>query len=147
MLSTCTSKDFANEDQAEENFDFIQEELVKKFFPYAICTKVQPGIIFRWLSRICYSGPVWDFTIGTDLWIQWQEKLKKLKASSKLRECLDVCDAISPFAGQSKIYTGLGYKVKRDTYKLVFSLNAEATTWNKGIGSDWTVALNVEGNF
>ncbi len=145
--AVCDALDFESTEQAEANFRFIQDELVEKFFPYALCARIQPGPSVRWLNRVCYSGEFWEFNIGTDFWIQGREKIKSIRANQKLVDCLDVCNAIKPFTGQSKIYLGLGMKRIREDHTILFSINAEGTWWSEAIGSDYTATLLLEANF
>ncbi len=67
--------------------------------------------------------------------------------SQKPIDGLDICCAHKPFAYQIKYFGGLGAKMVREDITWLFSINAEGTSWNKGIGKDWTVSLNIEANF
>ncbi len=148
--SDFTSRDFDSDDEQiqKDNLIFLQKEIVDKFYPYAIKTKVQPGVIFHWFSRFCFTGEVWDISLGSDFWLQQGESLKNLQCVDKaLLERLDICNAIKPMAYQFKTVGSLSWKVLRPDYAFFFSLNAEGTSWNKGIGDDWTVSLNIEANF
>ncbi len=148
--SDFTSRNFDSDDEQiqKDNLIFLQNEIVDKFYPYAIKTKVQPGVIFRWFSRFCFTGDVWDISFGSDFWLQQEESLRELQCVDPiLFERLDICNAKKPMAYQFKTVGSLGWKVLRPDYAFFFSLNAEGTSWNKGIGDDWTVSLNIEANF
>ncbi len=148
--SDFTDRDFnsKNELVQKDNLIFLQNEIVDKFYPYAIRTTVQPGPIFHWLSRWCINGDVWDINIGSDFWLQGGESFNKLHCVDKsLLRRLDICNAKNSFAYQFKTMGSLGWKFLRPTYALFFSLNAEGTSWNKTIGDDWAVSLNIEANF
>jgi len=148
QLSDFTSRDFSSNDSdvQEANLKFIESELVNKFYPFAIRTKVQPGIIFRWVSRYCWCGDVWDITVGSDFWLQTQEKFNDLCTSQNLAR-LDIQNGKKPFAYQGKLFASFALKWARPTHTWHVGLNAEGTTWNEGIGEDWTVSLNIEANF
>lgn len=144
------SRDFSstNDEIAATNLTFIEQELINKFYPIALQTRVQPGLIFHVTNRWCFSAEVWDFNIGSDIWIQTQEKFDYIKTPSRtIADAIDVENARAPFAYQFKYYGSLGFKVKREDHMWLFGLNAEGTTWNKGIGDDYTVSLNIEANF
>lgn len=147
-LSDFTSRDFSSSDPdvQEANLKFIETEMVNKFYPFAVRTKVQPGIIFRWVSRYCWCGDVWDITVGSDFWLQTKEKFNDFRTSQNL-ERLDIQNGKKPFAYQGKIFASFALKWARPTHAWHVGINAEGTTWNEGIGEDWTVSLNIEANF
>ena len=146
--SDFSSRDFDSDDPAVQaaNLEFLQEELVNKFYPFAVKTKVQPGVVFRWLSRYCFCGEVWDLTIGSDFWLQADETFESFCTSQPL-DRLDIEHGKIPFAYQSKIFGSFALKWERPTHAWLFGVNAEGTIWHKGIGKDWTVSLNIEANF
>ena len=76
LASDFSSRDFSSDNEMvqDDNLQFIQEELVNKFYPFAVNTRVNPGAILRWTSRWCFCGDVWDITIGSDFWLQTREK-------------------------------------------------------------------------
>lgn len=147
-LSDFTSRDFSSNDPdiQDANLKFIESELVNKFYPFFVRTKVQPGIIFRWVSRYCWCGDVWDITLGSDFWLQTKEKFNEFCTSQNLAR-LDIQHGKKPFAYQGKLFASFALKWARPTHTWHVGLNAEWTTWNKGIGDDWTVSLNIEANF
>lgn len=150
-----TSADFAgrnfnsdNPQEQEDNLHFIERELVDKFYPYAIKTQVRPGIILRWTSRWCFSGEVWDLSIGSDVWMQTAEKFKDFKCVDReLLSRLDIANGRNSFAYQFKSMASFGLKIERPTYSMLVSVNAEGTSWAKNIGKDITASINVEANF
>ena len=149
-LSEIEARDYESTDETEqdENLEFISQTLVNKFYPFAVETNVRPNFIFRFSNRWCYSGEVWDLNFGSDIWVQPEEHIGTMKCiSEKTLECLDIENGHAPSAYQFKYYGGLGAKVIRPDTTWLFSINAEGTTWSRGIGKDWTVSLNVEANF
>ena len=147
-LSDFSSRDFSSSDPdvQEANLKFIETEMVNKFYPFAVRTKVQPGVIFRWVSRYCWCGDVWDITVGSDFWLQTKEKFNDFRTSQNL-ERLDIQNGKKPFAYQGKLFASFALKWARPTHTWHVGINAEGTTWNEGIGEDWTVSLNIEANF
>ncbi len=137
-----------NPQEQEDNLKFIEKELVDKFYPYAVKTVVRPGVIFRWTSRWCFSGEVWDLSIGSDVWIQTGEKFKSFKCVDRdLLSRLDIAHGRNSLAYQFKSMASFGLKIERPTFTILVSVNAEGTSWAKNIGKDTTVSLNVEANF
>lgn len=154
FIKRITAEDFANIDFSssdpiiqQSNLEFLEQEIVDKFYPYSITTNVQPGIIFHMTNRWCFCGDVWDINIGSDFWLQTQEKFKKVCASSSLLSHLDIPNGKAPFAYQQKIYGGIGFKIVKKKYTLFFGINGEDTIWHQGIGKDWTASFNIEANF
>lgn len=148
-IEDFTSRDFNSDDEAvqDANLAFIEQEIVDKFYPYAIKTRVKPGPILRWFSRWCVNGDVWDFTIGSDIWIQPGESITLKCVDSTLYQKLDICNAKNGLAYQFKSVASLGFKILRPTYAFFFNINSEGTSWNKNIGDDWAVSINLEANF
>lgn len=149
-LSDFTVRDFNSEDPEvqEDNLQFIQRELVDKFYPYAVKTTVRPGVILRWTSRWCFSGEVWDLAIGSDVWIQTPEKFKSFSCvEPAVLARLDIANGRNSLAYQFKSMASFGLKIERPTYSMFVSVNAEGTSWAKNIGKDITASINVEANF
>ncbi len=146
--SDFSSRDFDSEDTEEQaaNLAFIETELVNKFYPFAVCTKVQPGVTLRWLSKCSYCGDVWDITGGVDLWGQTEETFNAFCTSQDL-DRLDIKNGKKPSAYQIKLFGSFALKWDRDSHAWWFGVSAEGTPWAKGIGKDWTVSLNIEVNF
>lgn len=144
-----SSRDFNSDDEQvqDDNLAFLEKEIVDKFYPYAIKTRVKPGPILRWFSRWCVNGDVWDFTIGSDIWIQPGESLTLKCVDPDLYKRLDICNAKNSLAYQFKSVASLGFKILRPNYAFFFNVNAEGTSWNKNIGDDWAVSINMEANF
>jgi hypothetical protein len=145
-----SARNFNTNDPQEQldNLTFIETELVDKFYPFAITTTVQPGVIIHWMSRWCFSGEIWDISIGSDVWVQTHEKLKSLHcADATLRAKLDLDHAANGLVYQVKSFAGFGIKINRPTYDALIGINAEGTSWAKGIGKDITAAINIEFNF
>lgn len=148
QLSDFTSRDFSSADPAvqEANLLFIETELINKFYPFAVRTKVQPGLIFRWVSRYCWCGDVWDITFGSDFWLQTAEKFNSFCTSQSLQR-LDIKHGKNDLAYQGKLFASFALKWARPTHTWHVGVNAEGTSWNKNISKDWTVSLNIEANF
>ncbi len=148
--SDFSSRDFDSTDPIiqKANLAFLEMELVDKFYPYAIKTRIQPGVIFHWMSRWCFSGEVWDLSIGSDFWLQHAESFESFNCiDPDIFTKLDLCNAQKEMAYQFKTFGSLAVKILRADYTVYISLNGEGTNWNKGIGDDWTASLNIEANF
>ncbi len=126
------------------NFDFIVAQLTDRLFPIALQTRVNPGVIFRWTSHMCYEGDTCGFTLGTDTYVRNKEKFSSIDTNPAVKRIIDEANARSPFAYQAKMVGSVFFKVEKPDKLFTISLIGDYTYMNKGIGSDFTLALNVD---
>jgi hypothetical protein len=130
---------------AQEVLDFLQAKFVETFYPFVAKTRVRPGLILRWGSKVFYVQEHWGVTLGSDLWIQTPEKFVQVNTSC-IPTKLNIRKGFKPFGYQSKVlgcvfYTWTGVR------DLTLALNGDYTYSSSGIGQDFTVSLNLETNF
>ncbi|TET05769.1 hypothetical protein E3J79_04500 [Candidatus Dependentiae bacterium] len=158
LIKTCPEeldKDLYNSDQAEIDPEYalqwltlIEETFTNKFYPAALDTRVQPGIIFQWTSNFFYETGPWRFLLGTDWWIQGPTSLESLEVPSDIGALrIDLKKAEPCYAFQSKICGGIFYTFKQLRRNWNLSLYGDYTYWSSGIGNDFTVAFNFEVDF
>lgn len=137
--------DTSIEDQNLVNtmYSFVQHQLTDRLFPIALRTKVNPGVIFRWSSQLCYEGECNGFTIGTDTYVRNKEKFSNIEASYVTKRMIDILNARSPLAYQSKVVGSVFFKIEKPETSWVISIIGDYTFMNKGIGADFTLALNT----
>ena len=140
-------RDFSNPNDAQENLTFLEEKFIERIYLRAFDTKIQPGIIFRWTSKLCHQGKRWGFNIGTDFWIQDKEKFRSINAPKKILAQLDIAKAIPPIAYQGKVFGSIAYKIERPQRIWFITLNADGTMSNQGLGEDYGASLNIETTF
>lgn len=141
-------RDFHNPNDAQANLDFLEEKFIERIYLRAFETGIQPGIIFRWTSKLCQQGKRWGFNIGTDFWMQDKEKFRTIfNIPRTVIAQLDITKAIPPVAYQGKIFGSIVYKAVRPKRTWFISLNADYTISNKGLGDDYGVSLNIETMF
>lgn len=148
------SQEIINQAQADPVYAatvlaFLETKIVDQLIPFAFCTRVSPGFIFRSTSRICYDALRWAFYLGTDTWIQTQEKLSNIKVVQVNGDPsnINVRKATAPSAYQSKFIGSVEYKVLRPTKEWTVGLNGDLTVLSSGIGQDFTISLNFDVNF
>ena len=139
--------DNITEEKAKSDLEFLEKHFVDKLFPYVFETKVRPGIVFMWASRLSYEARRIGFHLGWDTWVQTGERLSDIFVTNELASKLDIGRAKRCFAYQWSLYGSLFFKVKRYNKELIISLNAEGVASNRGIGSDFILSLNIESNF
>jgi len=137
------------EKEAEEALAFLTQKITDRLFPFNLCTRVQPGFIFHYNSKFVYECPRVGFYVGSDYWLQTQEKLSNIRRPRRLRgKTLDIEAARLPLAFQGKVSGGVFGKHVGDRNRIwTFGLNVEFPTWNSGIGDDITITFNVDVNF
>lgn len=139
-LSATSSED---QNLINNTYEFVQRQLTDRLIPVALQAKVNPGVIFRWSSQLCYEGECNGFTIGTDTYVRNKEKFSSIDATSESKRMLDILNARSPLAYQSKAVASVFFKVEKPETSWVISIIGDYTFMNKGIGADFTLALNT----
>ncbi len=139
--------DFDDPDQADENLLFLEEEFIKKLYLVGFDTKIQPGLIFHWLSRFAYEGTKWGFYAGTDSWIQGRDKFGAVQVRGRLAQRIDRCKARGFLSYLGTIFGGITRKVNRPDRSWLISLNGNGAFSSVGIGGRVGLSLNVEAQF
>ena len=140
-------RNFFDTSKAQENLTFLEEKFIERIYLRAFDTKIQPGIILRWTSKLCHQGKRWGFNVGTDFWIQDKEKFRSINAPQKTVAQIDIAKAIPPVAYQGKVFGSIVLKIERPQRIWFITLNADGTTSNQGLGEDYGVSLNLETTF
>lgn len=138
---------FQDSDMAAENVQFLKEQAIARLFLRAFDTRIVPGVIFRWNGGMYYKGDIFGFNLGLDYWLQNKARLSSISVSEKTLQELDIPKAKQPVAQQSKIFGAFLFKIKSDRCTYFFSINADASLNTKGLGQDYSLALNFESSF
>lgn len=138
---------FQDSNMAAENVQFLKEQAISRLFLRAFETKIVPGVIFRWTSGLYYKGDIFGFNLGTDYWLQNKARISSISTSQKTLQEIDVLKAKQPVAQQSKLFGAFLFKIKSDRCTYFFSINADASLNTKGLGQDYSIALNFESSF
>jgi len=141
------NRDFSNPNDAQENLTFLEEKFIERIYLRAFDTKIQPGVILRWSSKLCHQGKRLGFNVGTDFWLQDKEKIRTIDVPKSVRKQLDIAKAIPSVAYQGKIFGSVVVKANQSQRTWFISLNADGTISNKGLGEDYGVSLNIETTF
>lgn len=132
---------------AAENVQFLKEQAISRLFLRAFDTFVIPGVIFRWSGGAYYKGEKWGYNLGLDFWLQNKPHFSSINVPAKTLQMIDIPKAKPPVAQQAKIFGGIILKHKSDRSTWFFSINADASLVEKGLGQDYTLALNFESSF
>jgi hypothetical protein len=141
------SHNFQDLDAAAQNVQFLKEQAISRLFLRAFDTRIVPGVIFRWNSGLYYKGDIFGFNLGLDYWLQNKARISSISVLTKTLQELDIPKAKQPVAQQSKIFGAFLFKIKADRCTYFFSINADASLNTKGLGQDYSVALNFESSF
>ncbi|HLJ31951.1 MAG TPA: hypothetical protein VKU36_05930 [Candidatus Babeliales bacterium] len=138
---------FQDLSMAAENVQFLKEQAISRLFLRAFNTRIIPGVIFRWSGGAYYKGDKWGYNLGLDYWLQNKPHFSAIHAPCKALHMIDVPKAKPPVAQQSKIFGGIVLKHRTNKSTWFFSLNADASLSTKGLGQDYSLALNFESSF
>ena len=143
------ARDFESRDPvvAADNLQFLKEQAVSRLFLRSFSTHIVPGVIFRWSSQAQYKGEKFGFNLGTDFWLQNKPHFSSINVPSKILHEIDITKAKPPVARQSKVFGGIILKHEAERSFWFFSLNADATLNNKGLGQDYALSVNFEASF
>ncbi len=139
--------DTENAQVAADNLQFLKEQVVSRLFLRAFDTRIIPGVIFRWSSGIYYKGQQWGFNLGPDFWLQSKPHISKIYAPRSTLQVIDIPKVKQPIAYQGKIFGGIVLKHKSHRSTWFFSLNADASLFERGLNQDYTLSLNFEASF
>jgi hypothetical protein len=153
-IDALDSRDY-NDESEQGSFDnmvFLEEQIIDKLFPFVYNATVHPGIIFRWTGTLSLESYHWLFNLGTDTWIRTQEVLTNIRPPFEGQENpiapnLKTEQARRLLGYQWKGLASLGYKVQRKKHTWILSLDGDYTFSQSGIGSDYTISLNLELDF
>ncbi len=134
-------------DVAAANLQFLKEQAISRLFLRAFDTRIIPGVIFRASGGLYYKGQAWGFNLGPDFWLQNKAHFSTIYAPAKTVHMLDIPKAKQSIAYQAKIYGGIVFKHKTERSTWIFSLNADASLFERGLGQDYTLSFNFESSF
>ncbi len=141
---------FNDPNQATENLAFIEQEFANRVYMIALNTRVQPGIIFHWVSKLCHQGPRWGWALGGDFWLQSADRLGKISPPDNPEikiSRFDISKATPYTAYRSRFFIGGSYRINRPNKTWLISLNLDNSYANVGIGEDYTLFLKIEHQF
>ncbi len=139
--------DVDTDQEAQVLVDFLQEQVLARIFLRAFEVRVQPGIIFRWLGKLCYESRYWDFFLGSDVWLQAPESLGVVHALPIIRDQLSREKVRSFLMYQSKLFAGFERRFKNPTYAWYINGGVDGTISNYGIGADFSIMLSIRFQF
>lgn len=132
---------------AAENVQFLKDQAISRLFLRSFSTRIVPGAIFRWNGGMYYKGDIFGFNLGLDYWLQNKARISSISVLQKTIQELDIPKAKQPVAQQSKIFGAFLFKIKSDRCTYFCSINADASLSTKGLGQDYSLAINFESSF
>lgn len=141
------SRNFKDADKASENLTFLEHQFVNKFYPFVIDTRIHPGIIFIWTSKLTYENQYCALHIGTDTYVKTPDRLSALAANPELFKRLAIHKAKGLWSYQSMLYAAASLKTHRSAEDLIMTLHGSWSFSNRGIGEQFTIGLTIEKNF
>lgn len=140
------NRNFRNEVDAEENLKFLNDQVVNTFFPENLKIPVRPGIITKLSHSFVYDSDTWHGYIGFDY---WNQRAEKLFVNKEIIDKFDVERATRPAAQQGKIFLGAGYRGSLCNNRILWDVtfSGDGALFHKGIGENYTFAINLGINF
>src|SRR3990167_1669970 len=133
------NRDYTDPTKTAENYAFINNRIQQIFFPEVIKSHVTPGTIIE-LSEACTFSHGWfEGCLGYDFWWKGKEHVKLLCTPSAP---IDFCPGIAPSAYAHKLFGDLQVFLDRKSTTLQVGIMWDATFASKGIGKDFTLALD-----
>jgi hypothetical protein len=131
---------------ARELVAFFETQLTDKLIPFALPTRVRPGMVFRWMTKYMYedSAHNWGWYLGTDNWLITREKLSHISIPKCIPQSLNLSIARKPFAYQFGVIGSLFFKRTRNR---LIAANAQYNFGSVGIGDDFLISINFEQTF
>ncbi len=131
---------------------FINQKIQDSFFPTIITTKVFPGLVFNSTNQLMYKHHDWDFTFGTNLWIQGQESLQNHNTMPNGNQInngysYDITSATAARVWQEKLLGKINYNFESSTNSWSAGLYGDVTILNSEIGNDFTIGFILDGKF
>lgn len=136
------NRDIADESQAQENLDFINQQIINTFFPHASCVNIRPGIIVKLNHALLFDTDHWHISTGFDFWYQQQEKI-----GSNERECGITENTINlgtlDRAYEGKFFGSIGYYRTHKDFCWHTLFSSDVSAFSSGIGKSITTSLRV----
>jgi hypothetical protein len=131
---------------------FINQKIQDAFFPTIITTKVFPGLVFNSTNQIMYQHHDWDFTLGSNFWVQGEESIQNHNLSATGEQInsgyyYDIESATAARAWQEKLLGKINYHFESSTNSWAVGLYSDISILNSGIGNDFTIGLTLDGKF
>ena len=136
--------DSTDDQEINDNYNFLVQKIVERFYPFAVPTKIQPGVIFRSDTQIFIDLLGGVFTLGSDTWVQGKEKLSHVVTPPSATTPLSVRKAQGPFAYQWKYYISAAWKKEHRDKLVKVGLYGDTTWANSGIGQDFTITFSFD---
>jgi hypothetical protein len=135
-------RDYKDPEKATENLDFLNEQFINTLFPVASPTRVYPGTLIKLSTAFFYDTDCWQGSLGYDFWWQAAERVIPLHAAPP-GEYFAVDIAQRPKAWQNKLFGKIIKYQQGSCYDWHLGLRADVTVSTKGIGRDFTLAIDV----
>ncbi len=131
-------RDYANPATAQENLDFLNQQLINTLYPKAVSVKVHPGAILYANGEINFNGRRVEAALGGDIWYHTSETFSCINS-----ELYQVSKAIRPQAYQVKVFGRFVSYFPHCSCDLKAGFSFDVTLANKGIGRDYTAVFYI----
>ncbi len=134
-------------DDAESALQLVEELLIKRIFLRGFDTLVQPGIIFRYLSKMTYEGDKWNFGLGTDFYFQSKEHFISIDVAESIKRNLDIEKTKNASIWQAKLHARLMRNLYCNCYDAKVWLGVDGNIGQKGLANDFGISIGFDWSF
>lgn len=122
---------------ASADNEFLAIQTVNFLYPTAICIDVRPGFVAKASIALAFDSYHTHVALGYDYWRQGNEKLIMVP------ENLNAAAGLRPKAFQNKFFGRIFAHHRGAHHDIRFGIRGDATASSRGIGKDFTLALDV----
>lgn len=137
-------RDYTDPELANANLAFLNQQAINMLYPYVISTKVQPGLLVKYRAEMQLDFCWVRLVGGYDFWSQQQEKIS---IACPFQQKVDLCRGIKPAAYQHKLYGMVDFQFPCGQMDLRLGLRGAGTVASRGIGKDFTAAVDITWSF
>lgn len=131
------NRDYDDLSMAVTNLAFLTEQITNFFYPTFVDIKVKPGAIIKLSTAVAYDAEHVHAALGYDFWYQKQERFGCYEKNSTTPTFL-LDQGRKSRAYQSKLFG----RISGNCNNWYVGFSTDITVSNKGIGRDFTAALD-----
>lgn len=134
--------------EANAGFELLANGTYSFLYPDFVLINVKPGFIAKFTALLGLDGDTLHSQIGYNLWYRTREKLGMLThVQTPPIQPFDFSKGRAPYAFQNKIFGKLFGTYYSGSTEWRMGVCADWTFYQRGIGKDWTLSLDIVADF
>ncbi|MFA6066755.1 MAG: hypothetical protein WC707_06260 [Candidatus Babeliaceae bacterium] len=134
------ARDYNDPNTAQDNLNFLTEQMVNLLYPAVCNVRVHPGMVGKGSLAFWYKSPYFHGLVGYDFWYKTKEYITVPYATTLL---LNIDRGLRPSAYQGKIFAKFFAYMPCVCNYLYLGVSMDATVNNQGIGKDFTLSIDT----